>query len=160
MLLCCCCFLFHLIQSSTRKVQESARPQITIGERFMVKDESAASVGTRPWTPEEEVRLCPLPLRFIWPCLGIQASVNGSRRNSLSTETGVLVAITGHGPTPPKEIHNINPIIIVPPAEARTRLLIRRILIDKLGCPPGGSQFKNRNQKNWITPPCRSIRET
>ncbi|GBN84053.1 hypothetical protein AVEN_199422-1 [Araneus ventricosus] len=24
----------------------------TIGERFMVKEESAASVGTRPWTPE------------------------------------------------------------------------------------------------------------
>ncbi|GBO44590.1 hypothetical protein AVEN_151140-1, partial [Araneus ventricosus] len=23
----------------------------TIGERFMVKEESAASVGTRPWTP-------------------------------------------------------------------------------------------------------------
>ncbi|GBL72127.1 hypothetical protein AVEN_115131-1 [Araneus ventricosus] len=46
------------------QVQESARPQkITnqrrtfkeippIGERFMVKEESAASVGTRPWTPE------------------------------------------------------------------------------------------------------------
>ncbi|GBO34052.1 hypothetical protein AVEN_183623-1, partial [Araneus ventricosus] len=24
----------------------------TIGERFMVKEESAASVSTRPWTPE------------------------------------------------------------------------------------------------------------
>ncbi|GBM92699.1 hypothetical protein AVEN_5886-1 [Araneus ventricosus] len=24
----------------------------TIGERFMAKEESAASVGTRPWTPE------------------------------------------------------------------------------------------------------------
>ncbi|GBM36026.1 hypothetical protein AVEN_274433-1 [Araneus ventricosus] len=24
----------------------------TLGERFMVKEESAASVGTRPWTPE------------------------------------------------------------------------------------------------------------
>ncbi|GBN90570.1 hypothetical protein AVEN_167142-1, partial [Araneus ventricosus] len=34
------------------KVQESARPQRTISERFMVKEESAASVGTRPWTPE------------------------------------------------------------------------------------------------------------
>ncbi|GBM14763.1 hypothetical protein AVEN_72029-1 [Araneus ventricosus] len=46
------------------QVQESARPQKitnqrrtfkevkTIGERFMVKEESAASVGTRPWTPE------------------------------------------------------------------------------------------------------------
>ncbi|GBN68443.1 hypothetical protein AVEN_156164-1 [Araneus ventricosus] len=33
-------------------VQESALPQKTIGERFMVKEESAASVGTRPWTPE------------------------------------------------------------------------------------------------------------
>ncbi|GBM59700.1 hypothetical protein AVEN_181695-1, partial [Araneus ventricosus] len=40
------------------QVQETARPQkITnhavsnvIGERFMVKEESAASVGTRPWT--------------------------------------------------------------------------------------------------------------
>ncbi|GBN11050.1 hypothetical protein AVEN_40460-1, partial [Araneus ventricosus] len=31
------------------QVQKSARP---IGERFMVKEESAASVGTRPWTPE------------------------------------------------------------------------------------------------------------
>ncbi|GBO40160.1 hypothetical protein AVEN_211504-1, partial [Araneus ventricosus] len=28
------------------QVQESARPQKTIGERFMVKEESAASVGT------------------------------------------------------------------------------------------------------------------
>ncbi|GBM06570.1 Teneurin-a [Araneus ventricosus] len=36
------------------QVQESARPQKnnTIGERFMIKEESAASVGTRPWTPE------------------------------------------------------------------------------------------------------------
>ncbi|GBN73547.1 hypothetical protein AVEN_255111-1 [Araneus ventricosus] len=35
------------------QVQESARPQRnTIGERFMVKEEGAASVGTRPWTPE------------------------------------------------------------------------------------------------------------
>ncbi|GBL86928.1 hypothetical protein AVEN_183460-1, partial [Araneus ventricosus] len=36
------------------QVQESARPQKpnTIGERFMVKEASAASVGTRPWTPE------------------------------------------------------------------------------------------------------------
>ncbi|GBL85113.1 hypothetical protein AVEN_221332-1 [Araneus ventricosus] len=34
------------------QVQESARPQKTIGERLMVKEESAASVGTRPWTPE------------------------------------------------------------------------------------------------------------
>ncbi|GBL91495.1 hypothetical protein AVEN_136964-1 [Araneus ventricosus] len=35
------------------QVQESARLQkITIGERFVVKEESAASVGTRPWTPE------------------------------------------------------------------------------------------------------------
>ncbi|GBN30282.1 hypothetical protein AVEN_267957-1, partial [Araneus ventricosus] len=32
--------------------QESARPQKTIGERFTVKEESAASVGTRPWTSE------------------------------------------------------------------------------------------------------------
>ncbi|GBN63704.1 hypothetical protein AVEN_260325-1 [Araneus ventricosus] len=34
------------------QVQESARPQKTIGERFMVKEESAACVGTRPWTTE------------------------------------------------------------------------------------------------------------
>ncbi|GBN70419.1 hypothetical protein AVEN_212959-1 [Araneus ventricosus] len=36
------------------QVQESAHPQKikTIGERFMVKEESAVSVGTRPWTPE------------------------------------------------------------------------------------------------------------
>ncbi|GBN36203.1 hypothetical protein AVEN_188144-1, partial [Araneus ventricosus] len=40
-------------------VQESARPEKitdqlrTIGERFMVKEESAASVGTRPWAPDE-----------------------------------------------------------------------------------------------------------
>ncbi|GBM28994.1 hypothetical protein AVEN_40747-1 [Araneus ventricosus] len=34
------------------QVQEFARPQKTIDERFMVKEESAASVGTRPWTPE------------------------------------------------------------------------------------------------------------
>ncbi|GBO08425.1 hypothetical protein AVEN_259886-1 [Araneus ventricosus] len=34
------------------KVQESARPQKTIGERFMVQKVSAASVGTRPSTPE------------------------------------------------------------------------------------------------------------
>ncbi|GBO06521.1 hypothetical protein AVEN_92172-1 [Araneus ventricosus] len=32
------------------QVQESARPQKS--ERFMVKKESAASVGTRPWTPK------------------------------------------------------------------------------------------------------------
>ncbi|GBM64726.1 hypothetical protein AVEN_205924-1 [Araneus ventricosus] len=32
------------------QVQESARPQKTIGERFMVKEESAASVGNRPRT--------------------------------------------------------------------------------------------------------------
>ncbi|GBN00653.1 hypothetical protein AVEN_187369-1 [Araneus ventricosus] len=41
------------------QVQESARPQKTIGERFMVKEESAASVGTRPWTPEgRSLTLC------------------------------------------------------------------------------------------------------
>ncbi|GBN75561.1 hypothetical protein AVEN_240325-1 [Araneus ventricosus] len=34
------------------QVQESARPQKTIGERFMVKEKRAASAGTRPWTPE------------------------------------------------------------------------------------------------------------
>ncbi|GBO06346.1 hypothetical protein AVEN_266757-1 [Araneus ventricosus] len=40
------------------QVQESARPQKitnqcrTFKERFMVKEESAAPVGTRPWTPE------------------------------------------------------------------------------------------------------------
>ncbi|GBN50761.1 hypothetical protein AVEN_253252-1 [Araneus ventricosus] len=33
------------------QVQESTRPQKTIGERFMV-EESADSVGTRRWTPE------------------------------------------------------------------------------------------------------------
>ncbi|GBO11864.1 hypothetical protein AVEN_212944-1, partial [Araneus ventricosus] len=27
----------------------------TIGERFMVKEESAAYVGTRPWTPEGRI---------------------------------------------------------------------------------------------------------
>ncbi|GBM08730.1 hypothetical protein AVEN_9890-1, partial [Araneus ventricosus] len=27
----------------------------TIGERFMAKEENAASVGTRPWTPEGSV---------------------------------------------------------------------------------------------------------
>ncbi|GBN31310.1 hypothetical protein AVEN_267069-1, partial [Araneus ventricosus] len=39
----------HLDQD---QVQDSAHPQKTIGERFMVKEESAASVGSRPWTPE------------------------------------------------------------------------------------------------------------
>ncbi|GBO24002.1 hypothetical protein AVEN_27848-1, partial [Araneus ventricosus] len=34
------------------QVQESARPQNTIGERFMVKEESAVSDGTRHWTPK------------------------------------------------------------------------------------------------------------
>ncbi|GBN51406.1 hypothetical protein AVEN_64936-1 [Araneus ventricosus] len=34
------------------QVQESAHQQKTIGERFMVKEEGAASAGTRPWTPE------------------------------------------------------------------------------------------------------------
>ncbi|GBM09596.1 hypothetical protein AVEN_29443-1 [Araneus ventricosus] len=34
------------------QVQESVRPLQTIGERFMEKEVSAASVGTRPWTPE------------------------------------------------------------------------------------------------------------
>ncbi|GBN30157.1 hypothetical protein AVEN_52499-1 [Araneus ventricosus] len=38
---------------SENQVQESARsPTENIGERFMVKEKSAASVGTRPWTPE------------------------------------------------------------------------------------------------------------
>ncbi|GBL88418.1 hypothetical protein AVEN_255500-1, partial [Araneus ventricosus] len=37
------------------QVQESARPQKTIGERFMVKEESAASVGTDLGRPREEV---------------------------------------------------------------------------------------------------------
>ncbi|GBO29659.1 hypothetical protein AVEN_186806-1 [Araneus ventricosus] len=54
-------FPFHLDIAEKEKgnpqldqVQESARPQKinTIGERLMVKEESAASVGTRPWTPE------------------------------------------------------------------------------------------------------------
>ncbi|GBM96170.1 hypothetical protein AVEN_163844-1 [Araneus ventricosus] len=34
------------------QVQESALPQKAKGERFIVKEESAASVGSRPWTPE------------------------------------------------------------------------------------------------------------
>ncbi|GBO17214.1 hypothetical protein AVEN_221151-1, partial [Araneus ventricosus] len=36
------------------QIQESAHPQKTktIGERFIVKEESAASVGSGPWTPE------------------------------------------------------------------------------------------------------------
>ncbi|GBO30275.1 hypothetical protein AVEN_174872-1, partial [Araneus ventricosus] len=40
--------------SQLDQVQESARPQKTntIGERFMAKEESAASIDTRPWTPE------------------------------------------------------------------------------------------------------------
>ncbi|GBM34047.1 hypothetical protein AVEN_162225-1 [Araneus ventricosus] len=48
------------------QVQESTRPQQTIGERFMVKEESAASVGTDLGRPREEVLLCPLPLCFSW----------------------------------------------------------------------------------------------
>ncbi|GBM06657.1 hypothetical protein AVEN_190876-1 [Araneus ventricosus] len=48
-------------QPQLDQVQESARPEKitnqcrtfnTIGERLMVKEESEASVGTRPWTPE------------------------------------------------------------------------------------------------------------
>ncbi|GBM79972.1 hypothetical protein AVEN_122561-1 [Araneus ventricosus] len=41
---------FHPLCELPDQVQESARPQKS--ERFMVKEESAASVGTRPWTPE------------------------------------------------------------------------------------------------------------
>ncbi|GBM58026.1 hypothetical protein AVEN_200384-1, partial [Araneus ventricosus] len=34
-----------------------------IGEQFMVKEESAASVGTKPWTPEG--RSLPLSIAFM-----------------------------------------------------------------------------------------------
>ncbi|GBL90806.1 hypothetical protein AVEN_215543-1 [Araneus ventricosus] len=65
---CCCCFLFHLLQSSARPSPRVRSPtenhkSLTIGERFMVKEESAASVGTRPWTPEG--RSLTLPIAFI-----------------------------------------------------------------------------------------------
>ncbi|GBM08707.1 hypothetical protein AVEN_52780-1 [Araneus ventricosus] len=40
-------------------------------------------------------------------CLSIQGPVNNSRCNSSSSETGVLVAVTGHGPTPPGGVHTI-----------------------------------------------------
>ncbi|GBN09107.1 hypothetical protein AVEN_162072-1 [Araneus ventricosus] len=56
------------------QVQESARTQKiaesnTIGERLMVKEESAASVGARPWTPEG--RSLPLSIALILQ-LGMQ----------------------------------------------------------------------------------------
>ncbi|GBN42863.1 hypothetical protein AVEN_855-1 [Araneus ventricosus] len=42
------------ILSQTKSTSPLAhRKSNTIGERFMVKEESAASVGNRPWTPEE-----------------------------------------------------------------------------------------------------------
>ncbi|GBM55851.1 hypothetical protein AVEN_99383-1 [Araneus ventricosus] len=47
--------LLEVLQSpQLDQVHESARPQKinTIGERFIVKEDSATSVGTRPWTPE------------------------------------------------------------------------------------------------------------
>ncbi|GBO46383.1 hypothetical protein AVEN_3472-1, partial [Araneus ventricosus] len=34
------------------RVRSPTENPITIGERFMAKEESAASVGTRPWTHE------------------------------------------------------------------------------------------------------------
>ncbi|GBO30331.1 hypothetical protein AVEN_83298-1 [Araneus ventricosus] len=33
---------------------------------------------------------------------GVPGSLNDCRRDSSSTEAGILVAITGHGPTPPE----------------------------------------------------------
>ncbi|GBM69732.1 hypothetical protein AVEN_13918-1 [Araneus ventricosus] len=52
-----CTFSFESLAYIARldQVQESTRPQKTIGERFMVKEESAASVGTDLGRPREEV---------------------------------------------------------------------------------------------------------
>ncbi|GBM09576.1 hypothetical protein AVEN_29428-1 [Araneus ventricosus] len=78
-------------------------------------------------------------------CLGIQGSVNDNHCSSSSTEAGVLVAITGHGPTPPvggTYYHwwrDPSSIITIPTRETRGRLLIRRPLTSEYSrCPPVG----------------------
>ncbi|GBL77168.1 hypothetical protein AVEN_12792-1 [Araneus ventricosus] len=73
--------------------------------------------------------------------VGVPGAWDNSRCDSSSTEVGVLLAIIGHGPIPPKEVvlspegSNSTPTIGVATREARPRLLIRRLLIHKLVVP-------------------------
>ncbi|GBN18908.1 hypothetical protein AVEN_103320-1 [Araneus ventricosus] len=77
-----------------------------------------------------------------YPRPTLASEINVSRCNISSAKAEVLVAITGHGP--PRryvlslEEGNSTPTIIVPPGKARTRLLIRWLLIHVLMVPPAG----------------------
>ncbi|GBN24828.1 hypothetical protein AVEN_99429-1 [Araneus ventricosus] len=69
-------------------------------------------------------------------------TLNDSRYNNSSTEAEVLVAITSHGPTFPvggtcylwREV-TLPPPLFLPLGGARSRLLIRRLLIHELVVP-------------------------
>ncbi|GBL95306.1 hypothetical protein AVEN_37755-1 [Araneus ventricosus] len=63
--------------------------------------------------------------------------------SSSETEGGVLIAITGHGPTSPagskfrqRSGGNSTHTIAMPTREERTHLLIRRLLVPVLVLPP------------------------
>ncbi|GBN89721.1 NPC1-like intracellular cholesterol transporter 1 [Araneus ventricosus] len=70
----------------------------TIGERFMVKEESAASVGTRPWTPEGR--------SLTFHCLYALAGYNGMAFTPWVTlpvekfQTYIAHSTQGHYPLP------------------------------------------------------------
>ncbi|GBN26109.1 hypothetical protein AVEN_169634-1 [Araneus ventricosus] len=68
------------------------------------------------------------------PCRSIRVKLNESRCNNSSTEARVLVALTGHGPTPPEggTYYNWRRELNTP---VRTRLLIRWLLVHGL-VPP------------------------
>ncbi|GBL60645.1 hypothetical protein AVEN_176301-1, partial [Araneus ventricosus] len=85
------------------------------------------------------------PENWIYPALSWHPGpLNGSPCNSSSAEAEVLVAITGHGPTPPeggtychwRGLEYPKPPITIYTRKARTRLLIRRLLICVLAQPP------------------------
>ncbi|GBN21635.1 hypothetical protein AVEN_151797-1 [Araneus ventricosus] len=54
------------VLSYTKFMSPPAHRKSRTSAGLMVKEESAASVGTRPWTPEGRSLLCPLPLCFSW----------------------------------------------------------------------------------------------
>ncbi|GBM30891.1 hypothetical protein AVEN_9781-1 [Araneus ventricosus] len=60
------------------------------GERFMVKDESAASVGTKAWTPEGRS----LTLSIAFPSFTPWATLPGEKK----TQTNVAHSTQGHHP--------------------------------------------------------------
>ncbi|GBL93924.1 hypothetical protein AVEN_76660-1 [Araneus ventricosus] len=86
----------------------------------------------------------------------------------MGTERGVLTAITGYGSTPPargtfrhQTAGNSNPHLNIPPREARTRLLILRLLIHVLMLSPPTVEVHDnicQNQKTELPPSSLDIR--